>query len=453
MPSELPLFDVGLAVDQSPWSRRQRFITLVAALAILVDGFDNQALSFAIPLLIKNWGLQHSSFAPIFSLGLIGASVGTIAGGYLSDRFGRRPVFLASVLAFTIMSAAMATAGSLTTLMILRVAASIGLGAAMPATLALVAELSPPRTRTLALTLTIICFPLGGMLAGIVASRLLPLSGWRTFFLLGGAIGCGVVVLLYLWVPESPRFLVRKEARWDELRRILQTIRPPPTEKCRFIDSTERPRVRTSPLTLLGKDLRRTSIVLSIAFSLGLLALQLVISWLPTILTMQHLDLGASSLGLSVYNFGGVLGAVTFGFLAVAARARTVAGIALSGAVASALVLSRTAVDPAAAQTSLLIVLLGLHGVFAHASQVSLTAMSAQVYPTSVRAMGHGTTVAVGRIIAAIATGVAGPSLIALGTLSYFLAVAAALGSALVAIAFLPRLPSTPSSFPGGLRK
>ena len=61
--------DVGGLLDHSPWTVQQKRWTILAALAIIFDGFDIQILGFAIPSLIREWHVARSAFGPVLALG------------------------------------------------------------------------------------------------------------------------------------------------------------------------------------------------------------------------------------------------------------------------------------------------------------------------------------------------------------------------------------------------
>ena len=85
---------------------------------------------------------------------------------------------------------------------LLRFLAGLGIGGALPTATTLAAEFTPARKRTLAVTATIVCVPLGGMLAGIYASHIIPAYGWRALFWIGGALPAVFGVLLVALLPE-----------------------------------------------------------------------------------------------------------------------------------------------------------------------------------------------------------------------------------------------------------
>ena len=68
--------DAGALLDRSPWTGYQKLLTALAALAVIFDGFDIQILGFAIPSLMKEWGVARSAFAPVLALGLAGMAAG-----------------------------------------------------------------------------------------------------------------------------------------------------------------------------------------------------------------------------------------------------------------------------------------------------------------------------------------------------------------------------------------
>src|SRR5689334_3605817 len=84
----------------SSWSTYQKLVTLLAALAIIFDGFDIQILGFAIPSLIREWHVARSDFGPVLAVGLAGMAVGGPLAGYCGDRFGRRSALIGCVLIF-----------------------------------------------------------------------------------------------------------------------------------------------------------------------------------------------------------------------------------------------------------------------------------------------------------------------------------------------------------------
>src|SRR5262245_61368120 len=183
----LPI-ESGRPIDEGTWTARQRMLVALTALAIVFDGIDNQLLGVAIPSIIKEWSVPRSAFAPVISIGYFGMMIGGAVAGLAGDRFGRRTALLASLILFgatTALTALVSTPGELA---LLRLLASAGLGGALPNATALAAEYVPQRSRPVAVTLTIVCVPVGGTIAGLLGVRLLPVIGWKMLFVAGGVI-------------------------------------------------------------------------------------------------------------------------------------------------------------------------------------------------------------------------------------------------------------------------
>ena len=103
----------------------------VAALCTLVqicDGYDLNSVAWAVPSLIRDWHLPPSTFTMAFLWSSIGIMVGALSAGPIGDRFGRRPLLLASLTIFGIASLLSAFVGSLGMLSLLRFFTGIGIG-------------------------------------------------------------------------------------------------------------------------------------------------------------------------------------------------------------------------------------------------------------------------------------------------------------------------------------
>src|SRR5262249_25611077 len=144
--------------------------------------------------------------------------------------------------------------------------AGIGLGGAMPNAAALAAEFVPLRQRPIAVTVTIVCVPLGATIAGLLGIRGLPVLGWRMLFVAGGVIPLVAVIVMLRLLPESPRFLARQPARWNELVRLLARMGHLVEPATRFTDSTEHAVRRASIGALFSPEYRLDTIGLWAAF-------------------------------------------------------------------------------------------------------------------------------------------------------------------------------------------
>ncbi len=433
-----PTLDIGEIIDSGCWSRYQKRVSALVALVIIFDGYDNQALGFALPAIIGEWGVERAAFAPVVALGLVGMAIGTAIAGLIGDRFGRRPTLIGSMLLFAVATGGIALAHELPTVAVLRFLAGAGIGGALPNAAALTAEFTPLRHRAVAVTLTIVCVPVGGFLGGVLATQLLPTLGWRSLFVVGGAAPIALALLLLLALPESPRFLTRDPGRSAELVRVLARCGRSVPRDTGFVDLAEGIVDRRKGLgSLFGASYRRDTLGLWVAFFCTLLAVYAAFSWLPTMLAANGLDLAAASSGLASYNLGGVGGALCGAALIGRHGSKRIMAVLACGGVLSALVLPLVPIQ-AGGDALPLILMLGTHGFFVNGVQTTLYALAAHVYLTAVRATGTGAALAVGRF-GAILSSFVGAAVLAAGAGAYYQMLALAMGGCLVGLLVVRR--------------
>jgi AAHS family 4-hydroxybenzoate transporter-like MFS transporter len=119
-----------------------------------------------------------------------------------------------------------------------------------------------------------------------------------------------MAICLAPFLAESPRYLVRHPRRWPELVMILRRIGHNIAPNAAFTDSRDTSSSRASFATLLGPELRHDTIAVSLAFLASLLAVYTGFSWIPAMLTAAGLGATVASAGITVFNLGGVVGAV-----------------------------------------------------------------------------------------------------------------------------------------------
>ena len=431
-----PAIDAGELLDRGSWTGYQKLLTALAALAVIFDGFDIQILGFAIPSLMREWHLARAAFAPVLALGLAGMSAGSPVAGYIGDRYGRRPALIGCIMLFGLATVGTAFAHSLVALAVLRVLTGMGAGGALPNAAALAAELAPLSRRPAAVKLTFLCVPLGGMLGGLIAARVLPLYGWRTLYEIGGALPLAFAFVLLWTLPESPRFLAQHSDRWAELARLLTRMGHAVAPGSPFQERFERKPAGHAPLrALLGPGLARDTAGLWIAFFSCMICVYLVFGWLPTLLTTQGLDAATASTGLAVFNFGGVLGVLVWSVLMTTLGSR---GPMLSGALATAGSALAILLVPVQSQAdhNLLLLALGLNGLLVNALQTSMYALAAHIYPTAVRASGVAYAAAVGRI-GGLLSSLFGALIIGAGAGAYWGTLAAAMVCSFAGLAWV----------------
>src|SRR5713226_3147653 len=131
------LVDVADFIDRQPVGGFQLKLLLSCAAVLFLDGFDTQAIGYVAPALAREWGLTKAALGPVFSAGLFGLMIGALVFGPLADRIGRKRIIILSTLAFGIGTLATAFVIDVNTLLVVRFFTGLGLGGAMPNTIAM----------------------------------------------------------------------------------------------------------------------------------------------------------------------------------------------------------------------------------------------------------------------------------------------------------------------------
>ncbi len=430
--------DVAAMIDHGSWSRYQKSIVALLAVAYLVDGIANQSLGLAIPALTKAWGLDRSAFASVAAIGLVGLTLGAAFGGFLGDRIGRKPMLVGSVFLFGAMTMAAGEATSLSLLFWFRFLDGLGMGAMIPNGAAMISETTPLRHRTNAIAITMVFIAVGSMTSGVIASMILPVYGWQTHFHVLGALGLVAALLLVFRLPESPLFLARVKGNGPRLSQTMArfgleldpgaALGAPPKAGGRF----------SSIAILFGPDVRRSTLALWFAFFFCLLASYSVFSWVPAMLADLGYPLSMASLGMTANGAGGIVGGLISGWVIARFGSRraiivSAALTALTAAVLGGLIY--------AGITNLVLVFsaLAVLGFFISNVHNGMYTLSAYMYPPHVRSTGVGAAAGVARIGAIVSSYVGVAALAIGGGASYFLVIALAILLSLIGTALVTR--------------
>jgi AAHS family 4-hydroxybenzoate transporter-like MFS transporter len=432
--------DVGQVLDEGRWTGYQKLLIVGTALTIVLDGVDNQLLPNSIPTLIQEWGQPRAAFVNALASGPFGMMIGGLMGGVIGDRFGRRLALLGSVVTFAIVTLAIAFVNSIEALLVLRFLAGVGLGGAMPNAATLASEYVPRRQRPFAVTLTIVCIPLGGFVAAELAARVIPAYGWRSLFLVGGIVPLVLAAILWKVLPESPRFLAQRRERWPELTRLLRRIGHDVPANVEYVEAAApgaQPAKQASIGDLFTPQYARDTGGLWGSFFFCLMVNYVAIQLVPAMLSGAGFLQPAASRGLTMVNIGGVFGAVV-GALIIQRLGSRVTMLGMSAAaIVCSIIMAGMPLDPADA-----FALMGMFlvtGGLLNAVQTTMYALAANVYPTSIRSTGVGAAVAFGRIGNVLAVYVGNYALEQGGPPGYFTSWAILMALVFVSLAVIQR--------------
>jgi MFS transporter, putative metabolite:H+ symporter len=206
-PQRLPRMSYTELLDSSPMSSFLWFILLGCVVAQILDGFDFEATSFALPLVIKEFRITPTQAGAIGSVTNIGLLLGALIFGPISDRIGRKPLFQWALFTYAFGTFLSAIAPSYTFLLVARFIAGLGISAEFPVAFALLAEYSPKRLRHIFVGGGAMGYSFGWFVCGVVATAVVPTFGWRTLFWIGVTPAL-MIIYVRRYVPESVRFLL-----------------------------------------------------------------------------------------------------------------------------------------------------------------------------------------------------------------------------------------------------
>lgn len=196
-------------------------ITTATAFGQGLDGYDLGIISVVLPVITTEFGLSAVEVGLVAAATLAGIFFGAPVFGYLTDRFGRRKIFIFDLLAFVILGGLQAVVTSSGQLLTLRFLLGLAIGAEYAIGQTMLAEMVPRHGRGRRLSGLQAAWYGGFLLAVVVAYVLLDLGvDWR-WILATGAIPGLATLLLRQGLPESPRWLVSK-GREDEAHEVVE---------------------------------------------------------------------------------------------------------------------------------------------------------------------------------------------------------------------------------------
>ncbi len=386
------------------WNRFHTVAVALFGLGWALDAFEVTLIGNVLAALRQHFFLGRNAMSIILAAWFVGLMIGAAGFGTLSDRFGRRRVFLTSLVLYGVATLATAFAPNIAVLLVLRVLAGIGVGAEYSAINAAITELVPSRSRGRAAAIVLNFWPIGSFMAALLAwlvlSTLPADIGWRVVFGIGG-----LIALSAAWfrrhLPESPRWLINA-GRTEDARAIIGAIEagvtslPPATttpiaHRIRRETGHFRRLLRHYPGRLL------LGAALDFAEASGYYGL---FAFLPLVV-VPALHLPPARLPL--FYLAGSVGAAIGGLVAAAlldrlGRSWTVGGFYLATALALVgfAMITRFGAGP---------IMLGfaLVNLLATGSWIAAYPTFSELFPTALRASGIGASVAVGRIGAALA--------------------------------------------------
>ena len=388
------ILDVGSLIETRPIGRAQWTVISLCALVAMLDGLDLQSIGLAAPAMIGALHIAPHVFGFVFSAALAGLALGAFLLGPLADRVGRKRVLVAAAFCFGIFTLATAYVGDLSQLLIVRFMAGFGLGGAMPSFISLASEYVPKARRAAVVSLLWAGFPLGGVIGGLLGSRIIPAYGWPSIFIVGGVLPIVLAVVLAGILPELASLMVASGKSSEQIGRTLRRIFPDLsiTADTRFEFAREIvPKATVAELFRSGRAVG--TLLLWVSFFFAFMILVTNSAWTPILLRRAGIAAEQSALALALFNFGSLIGSAAAGVLlhrfgVLRVLAPTLALGALAYVMVGRSVPSFEAVLFAQ----------GSFGLLLGCASSGLIALSAIYYPITIRSTGVGWATAIGRL-------------------------------------------------------
>ncbi len=409
MPGRPDAAEIGARLDRLPWSGLHTTVLVALGAGWLFDSFEVQLFGSAVGPLGDHFHASVLERDAILAVWLGGILLGALLGGRLTDLFGRRRLFVASLLWYAGFTVATGLAPALGFVYALRLLAALGVGAEYAIVNAAIAEFMPARVRGRANALVMNFWPAGAVAAGLLAYLLLDTlalpsaTSWRYLFILGGLIALAV-----LWfrrrIPESPRWLAAR-GRGDEAAEVVARLetgagRDAPWSQGAPSDEPGPP-LANAVAELLSRYPGRLALgcVLDLAEAFGYYGIFALLS--VVVLAQVHVSERSIPLFYVIGSVGALAGGLAMtGLLDRLGRRRTVALSYAAAAGGVGLLAAATSTGSAALVTAAFVV----SSAFATAAWTSAYPTFTELFPTHLRGVGVGASVAVGRIGAIVGT-------------------------------------------------
>jgi MFS family permease len=354
---------------------------VAASFGWMLDSFDVMLYAMVLASLIADLGMTKATAGLLGSLTLIASAVGGLIFGLAADRFGRRRALMASILIYSVFTAACGLATGVVMLAVFRIFLGLGMGGEWASGAALVSETWPAEHRGKALGIVQSSWAVGYAAAAAVTALVLPAWGWRGVFFVGV-----IPAFFTLWVQRR----VEEPEIWKKAR------------------AESRSGVRAGFGEIFGRKRLRLTLFITLMNACTMFAWWGFNLWLPAYLSMAPgqggIGLGPRAMSALVIfmQVGMWFGYISFGFISDRlGRKRSYIGF-LGAAAVFMLLYAQT-------RQPLVLLMLGpFVAFFGTGYFTGFGALTAEIYPTAVRATAQGITYNAGRIVSAASPFVVG---------------------------------------------
>jgi len=383
-------------IDDGPLTAFHKRLTLFSAGGPFLDGYALTIIGIALVTMKPQLGLSTVDVGLIGAAALVGIFIGGLVFGYVTDRVGRKVMYVADLTALVVVSIASAFAEQVWQLVALRFVLGVAIGADYPIASSLLAEFIPSRFRGRLLGSLFVVWAAGAAAAAAIGWALSALGpdAWR-YMLASPAIFGLITLLLRAGTPESPMWLLSK-GRIDEAQQVCQRVWGPTADITQIPDEPTPTRYSS---IFEGIYLRRVVFV-GVFFTAHVIPLFAIYTFGPDIIS--EIGIGDHNIYLAellisvLFLVGGIPG-----LLLVDKIGRKPLLVYTFVIMSAAFVFM--AVNPGA-PAALLFAALALYAITSGACNFIEIIYPNELFPTAVRATATGTVVAISRVGSAVST-------------------------------------------------
>ncbi|MDX1405238.1 MAG: MFS transporter [Woeseiaceae bacterium] len=404
---------VAEVIDNGQVSAQQLLVVGLCLFFNMLDGFDITAMAVVATAVASELELTPDRVGWIFSFALAGMMAGAMFLAPVSDIIGRRKLIILSILLVGVSIVWTANANSLTEFIVLRFISGMGAGAMLACQATLAAEYSPERFRAASVAVVTSGYPLGAVMTGFFASLIMPEFGWRGMFWFGGVLTLAMVVVAWLLIPESLKYLFerRPENALERVNVILEKLKKPTLAALPVVEVQHKEQHSNFfqvMLKLLAPEHRMKTLTLWTAFFLCFSTLYFLMSWIPSLMEYSGYSASIGHDAFIWFNIGGVLGIYLMAGLSTRWKLSNMVFL-LSTSSAVGMVIFAYAPN----NLALLMALILLIGILQQGGFTGLYGIASKVYPTAIRSTGIGWAIGLGRSGAVAGPAIAGYLIVA----------------------------------------
>ncbi|RXK52404.1 MFS transporter [Aquirufa rosea] len=361
-----------ISANNAPMSSFQILMVALCFFMNFNDGIDVLIVSFSSSEIIRAFDLSKSEMGYIFSAGLAGMTLGCFSLAPFADQYGRRKIFIISLVMVSIGMFGVAFSGAYLPILGWRFLTGLGIGGILPTITTTAAEYSNDKYRDFNVGLIQAGWPIGAILTGLLCADIIPVKGWQYAFFLAGCFSSGMTVLVFFLMKDSADFLTKKIEKQGVSVLMTQELKP----------NTWR---------------------LWLAAFFGFMTLYTVMSWVPTIAKDSGMPFElATYVGIAL-NLGAAIGSSSIGALGARFGLKKIQLLYMLSAFTLMQLYAFMDLYPA-----LIFILVFGIGIFAQGGFNGIWPILSRIYPTSIRATGVGYTVGIGRLGAILGPAVFG---------------------------------------------